>query len=65
MKTFFNREIECADHLADAALQANAADANALFVKSLTFGLRAEAAALIEKQDLTALWYTKQGSSLR
>src|SRR5208337_3327441 len=61
VKTLFNREIECANHLADAALQANATNTNALFVISLTFGLRADSAALIEKQDLTALRYTKQG----
>jgi hypothetical protein len=61
MKANFNREIERADHLADAALQAAPADTNALFAKSLTFGLRADFASLIEKQDLAALRYTKQG----
>ena len=61
MRMHFDREIERATHLADASLQANPTDANALFAKSLTFGLRADLAALIEKQDLTALKYTKQG----
>lgn len=61
IKTLFYREIERADRLADAALQVDAAGANALFVKSLTFGLRADCAALIDKQDLAALRYTKQG----
>jgi hypothetical protein len=61
IKTHFDHELERADHLADAALQAAPTDANALFTKSLTFGLRADLAALIEKQDLTALKYTKQG----
>jgi hypothetical protein len=57
----FEREIDRATHLADASLQANPNDANALFAKSLTFGLRADLASLIEKQDLAALKYTKQG----
>jgi hypothetical protein len=61
MKANFNREIERADHLADAALQTAPADTNALFAKSLTFGLRADFASLIEKQDLAALRFTKQG----
>lgn len=61
MKTRFDQEIERATHLADASLQASATDANALFAKSLTFGLRADLAALIDKQDLAALKYTKQG----
>jgi hypothetical protein len=61
MKTNFDREIERAGHLADVSLQTSATDANALFAKSLTFGLRADLAALIEKQDLAALKYTKQG----
>jgi hypothetical protein len=61
IKMRFGREIELAGHLADAALQTSAIDANALFAKSLTFGLRADLAALIEKQDLAALRFTKQG----
>jgi len=61
MKTHFDQEIERATQLADASLQASATDANALFAKSLTFGLRADLAALIDKQDLAALKYTKQG----
>jgi hypothetical protein len=63
MKTNFNREIESADGLADAALQSAPTDTNALFAKALTFGLRADLAALIEKQDVAALRFTKQGRS--
>ena len=63
MRTLFDREIDRTDQLADAALQAAAADANALFAKSLTFGLRADLAALIDKQDLVAPKYTKEGRS--
>ena len=61
MKTLFDGDIERAGQLADAALQAAPNDANALFAKSLTFGLRADFAALIEKRDLAALSFTKQG----
>jgi len=61
MKPQFDREIEHTNRLADLSLQASATDANALFAKSLTFGLRADFAALIEKQDFAALRYTKQG----
>jgi hypothetical protein len=60
IKSHFDREIEHAGQLADASLRTSATDANALLAKSLTFGLRANLAALIEKQDLTALKYTKQ-----
>jgi hypothetical protein len=61
MKTLFDREIENVDRLADSALQVNPADGNALFAKSLSFGLRANSASLIEKRDLAALKFTKQG----
>ena len=46
--------------LADAALQRSGADTNALFVKSLTLGLRADNSGLIEKQSFAALGYTKE-----
>ena len=56
----FVQEIAHANRLADAALQRSGADSNALFVKSMTLGLRADNAALIEKQSLAALSYTKE-----
>src|ERR1700677_3407596 len=59
-KALFVQEIAQAERLADAALQRSGADSNALFVKSLTLGLRADNAALIEKQSLAALSYTKE-----
>jgi hypothetical protein len=59
-KALFVQEIAQADRLADAVLQRSGADSNALFVKSLTFGLRADNAGLIEKQSLAALSYTKE-----
>jgi hypothetical protein len=58
-KALFVQEIAQADRLADAALQRSGADSNALFVKSLTLGLRADDAGLIEKQSFAALGYTK------
>jgi hypothetical protein len=61
MKPRFDREIAQTNRLADAALQATATDANALFAKSLTFGLRADLASLIEQENLAALKFTKQG----
>jgi hypothetical protein len=60
-KALFTQEIAEAERLADAALQKSAADPNALFVKSLTSGLRADNAGLIEKQPFAALGFTKEG----
>ncbi|HEY2800982.1 MAG TPA: hypothetical protein VGI85_10325 [Chthoniobacterales bacterium] len=61
MKTRFDTEIDEANRLADADLQKSDRDANALFVKSLVCGLRADYAGLIDKRDLAALIYTNQG----
>jgi len=61
IKAKFDSEISRADRLADAKLQAAPADADALFAKALTFGLRADLASLIDKQDVTAVRYIKQG----
>jgi hypothetical protein len=59
-KALFVQEIAQADRLADAALQRSGVDSNALFVKSMTLGLRADNAGLIEKQSFAALSYTKE-----
>ena len=59
-KALFVQEIAQADRLADAVLQRSGADSNALFVKSMTLGLRADNAGLIEKQSFAALSYTKE-----
>jgi len=61
MKPRFDQEIAQTERLADATLQVTPADPEALFAKSLTFGLRADLASLIEKQDFAALKFTKQG----
>jgi len=59
-EALFVQEIARADQLADAALQRSGADSHALFVKSITLGLRADNAGLIEKQSFAALSYTKE-----
>jgi hypothetical protein len=59
-KALFVQEIAQADRLADAALQRSGVDSTALFVKSMTLGLRADNAGLIEKQYFAALSYTKE-----
>src|SRR3984885_1438344 len=59
-KALFVQEIAQADRLADAALQRSGVDTNALFVKSMTLGLRADNAGLIERQSFAALSYTKE-----
>jgi len=61
VRLHFVQQIDRADHLADLTLQTSSTDASALFVKCLTCGLRANYAGLIEKQNLTALSYTKKG----
>ena len=59
VKAQFEREIAATERLADSSLHANAADINALFAKSMSFGLRADSASLIERRDFTALKYMK------
>jgi len=61
IRSNFIRQTNQADHLGDAALQKSPDDANALFAKSLICGLRADYAALVDKQNLIALSFTKEG----
>jgi hypothetical protein len=61
VKARFVKKIDEADKLATADLQQSATHERALFVKSLTYGLRANYAALIDRQGFRALSYTKQG----
>jgi hypothetical protein len=56
----FVHELAHAERLADAALQKSGTDSDALFVKSLALGLRADNTDLVEKQSLAALSYTKE-----
>ena len=57
----FEAQLEKTQQLADAALQLNPQDANALFAKALRLGLRGDYTALIEKRYLAGLGYMKQG----
>jgi hypothetical protein len=59
-KALFLQEISEAERLADATLQRSGANPNAIFVKSMTLGLRADNAGLVEKQSFAALSYTKE-----
>lgn len=61
VKNLFKERIEQADRLADSALEKSNGDARALFVKTLTHGLRADYVALIDGRGLQALSYTKSG----
>jgi len=63
VRRHFMEQIDKADRLADSSLQTSPTDRNALFVKTLTRGLRADYAALVDRQNLLALSYTKQGRS--
>jgi hypothetical protein len=64
VKDMINAELDQADGLAETALAKDSNDANAQFAKILSLGLRSDYAALIEKRDLAALRYTKQGTAL-
>ncbi len=61
LRASFNERIDQADRLADSALQKSDVDARALFVKTLTHGLRADYVALIDGRGVKALSYTKAG----
>ena len=59
-KRLFQQEIDAGGRLADQALEKSPDDKDALFAKSLSLGLQADYAALIDKQNLASLSYTKQ-----
>ena len=61
VRASFNDRIEKADRLANTALEKSDADARALFVKTLTCGLRADYVALIDGRGVKALSITKTG----
>jgi hypothetical protein len=60
-KQQFMAALDRADALTDKALRRNSQDANAEFAKILSLGLRSDYAALVEKSNLAALRYTRQG----
>lgn len=61
VKASFTERIDQADRLADSVLQKSGTDERALFVKTLTHGLRADYVALIDGRGVKALSYTKAG----
>jgi hypothetical protein len=60
----FYAAVDRGDELADTALKLRPNDTNALFAKVLAQGLRSDYVAMIDKQDLAALSYMKQGRIL-
>ncbi|HEY6375023.1 MAG TPA: hypothetical protein VIX90_05805 [Edaphobacter sp.] len=63
VRKHFDDRTDQAGRLADAALQRNSKDANALYVKTLISGMRSDYALMIEKRDLSALNYSKEASA--
>jgi hypothetical protein len=59
----FDDRAEQADHLADAALQRNPKDTNALYVKTVICGMKSDYALMIDKRDIAALNLSKQASA--
>ncbi len=55
----FNRDLDESDRLADAVLEKDPRDRDALLAKVLNEGMRGDYAALIEKKDLASLVYMK------
>ena len=64
VKNLINLELDQADSLAAKALAKDPNNANAQFTKILSLGLRSDYAALVEKRNLAAIRYTKQGRAL-
>jgi hypothetical protein len=60
----FYAAVDHGDQLADAALKLHPEDSNALFAKVLAMGLRSDYVAMIDREDLAALSYMKQGRVL-
>lgn len=63
VKKAFDAALDKADQLSDAILSQHPDDATVLFAKTLTFGLRADYASLLERRDLAGFQYTKAGST--
>ena len=59
----FMAAIERAENLAHARLAKDPEDPDALFARTLAYGLQADYAALIEKRNLASLHFTKEASA--
>ena len=62
LKKGFNDRADQADRLADAALQRNANDATAYYVKAVTSGMRADWASLIDRHEYGAFKFSEDAS---
>lgn len=58
----FNLALSRAQNLASARLAANAKDRDALFAMTLSSGLQADYAAMIEKKNMSSLHYTREAN---
>jgi hypothetical protein len=63
VKTLFESSLDRAEKLANLRLAKNPNDHDALFALTLSNGLQADYAALIEKRNLNSLHYTKEASA--
>jgi len=61
-RAVFEQRLRKAEELARVRLAHDAKDRDALFAMTLTYGLRSDFAALIEKRNLASLHYTKEAS---
>jgi len=62
MKQGFNNRIDQSNRLADAALQHNPNDSNALYCKAVTSGMQADWASLIDRHEYGAFKYSELAS---
>lgn len=63
VKDRFQGAIQRAERLASARLTKDAEDRDALFARTLSSGLQADYAALIEKRNMSSLHYAKEAST--
>jgi hypothetical protein len=61
LKARFNQELAMANALADYTLAQDPQSPDALLAKTLVYGLKADYAGLIEKRNMAALSFTKEG----
>src|SRR4029077_16709994 len=63
VKSRFEAAVKRAEELANSRLTKNAEDRDALFALTLSSGLQADYAALIEKRNMTSLHYSKEATT--
>jgi len=63
VKSRFEAAVKRAEGLANSRLAKNAEDRDALFALTLSSGLQADYAALIEKRNMTSLHYSKEATT--